>query len=381
MFSTARYLFAGAALTLLAPVATAQSTFVMTLSGGVYEVDFNTLSPTLLFNAGVTGFLGATDAPIDTDIYATVPATGLYRIDTVAMTTTLIGLPGVGIREIAYNEDNGLLYGTDYISLYVLNQTTGQETLVGPLGTPSAIWSMDYDRSLGKLVLVDNTTSSMYSVDVTTAAATLIGPTGTTRVTDQWFDEVSGNTYGVTDGGGGGRLLMLDTATGAATDLATTGLNLIGLGGRPGGGPAPIGTRYCSPGVPNSTGASTTITATGSVVAANNDVTLTCSDMPNNAFAFFLTSATQGLIMNPGGSQGNLCLSGSIGRYVGPGQIQNSGASGSIQYALNLTQHPTPAGFVQVTAGQTWNFTCWHRDVVGGVPTSNFADAVSITFQ
>ena len=103
--------------------------------------------------------------------------------------------------------------------------------------------------------------------------------------------------------------------------------------------------------------------------------------MPLNSFGFFLTSATQGLIANPGGSQGNLCLGGSIGRYVGPGQIQNSGATGAISLAVDLTQHPTPTGLVSVQVGQTWNFTAWYRDVVGGSATSNFTDGYQILFQ
>jgi hypothetical protein len=76
-----------------------------------------------------------------------------------------------------------------------------------------------------------------------------------------------------------------------------------------------------------------------------------------------------------------LCLGGGIGRYVGSGQIKNSGAGGAFQLALDLTQTPTPTGLVTVVAGDTWNFTAWHRDAVGGSVTSNFTDAVSITFQ
>ncbi len=76
-----------------------------------------------------------------------------------------------------------------------------------------------------------------------------------------------------------------------------------------------------------------------------------------------------------------LCLTGSIGRYVGPGQIRNSGATGEFSLALNLTQHPTPSGFVSVLAGDTWNFTAWYRDAVGGVATSNFTNGRSILFQ
>ncbi len=142
-----------------------------------------------------------------------------------------------------------------------------------------------------------------------------------------------------------------------------------------------IGTTYCSPAVANSTGQPAAITAAGSIVAATNNVTLTARQLPLNAFGFFLTSRTQGAINQPGGSQGVLCLTGSIGRYVGPGQIRNSGATGEFSLALNLTQHPTPSGFVSVLAGDTWNFTAWYRDAVGGVATSNFTNGRSILFQ
>jgi len=141
-----------------------------------------------------------------------------------------------------------------------------------------------------------------------------------------------------------------------------------------------LGTNYCPP-VPNSTGVGSAIAATGSNSVAANNVTLLASQMPNNAFGYFLTSLTQGVIMNPGGSQGNLCLTGAIGRYVGPGQIKNSGATGSFSLAIDLTQTPQPTGFVSISAGQTWNFTTWHRDAIGGVATSNFTGGLSIAFQ
>jgi hypothetical protein len=85
--------------------------------------------------------------------------------------------------------------------------------------------------------------------------------------------------------------------------------------------------------------------------------------------------------MNPGGSQGNLCLGGSIGRYVGPGQIQQSGSTGTVSLAIDLAQHPTPTGLVGVLPGETWNFQCWYRDAVGGMATSNFSDGYEVTFQ
>jgi hypothetical protein len=78
---------------------------------------------------------------------------------------------------------------------------------------------------------------------------------------------------------------------------------------------------------------------------------------------------------------GNLCLGGAIGRYVGPGQVLNTGTTGGFSLVLNLNQTPTPTGLVAIAGGQTWNFTAWHRDAVAGSATSNFTNALSIAFQ
>jgi hypothetical protein len=145
-------------------------------------------------------------------------------------------------------------------------------------------------------------------------------------------------------------------------------------------GPTPIGSNYCTA-VPNSTGNIGAIGATGSDDVVDNDVTLAATDLPNNAFGYFLTSQTQGFVQNPGGSSGNLCLGGSIGRYVGPGQIKNTGATGSYTLQLNLPTTPQPAGSVSIAAGETWNFQSWYRDAVGGTPTSNFTNGLAITFN
>jgi hypothetical protein len=142
-----------------------------------------------------------------------------------------------------------------------------------------------------------------------------------------------------------------------------------------------VGTNYCGPGVVNSTGNSGTLRATGSAVVANNDLTLVADDLPNNAFGYFLTSRTQGLVAQPGGSLGVLCLGGSIGRYTGPGQIQNTGTTGSFDLLLDLTQTPTPTGLVAVAVGETWNFQAWHRDSVGGAAVSNFTDGLEVDFN
>ncbi|MEM8711604.1 MAG: hypothetical protein AAGG01_11675, partial [Planctomycetota bacterium] len=57
-------------------------------------------------------------------------------------------------------------------------------------------------------------------------------------------------------------------------------------------------------------------------------------------FGFFVTSQTEGFAANPGGSAGNFCLGGAVGRYVGPGQILNSGSLSQIELTIDLTQVP-----------------------------------------
>ncbi|MBL6757082.1 MAG: hypothetical protein ISQ11_11775 [Planctomycetes bacterium] len=132
----------------------------------------------------------------------------------------------------------------------------------------------------------------------------------------------------------------------------------------------------------NSTGTIARMSASGSATASDNDLTIEAQSLPQGSAAFFLTSQTQSFVPNPGGSEGNLLLLGSIGRYVGPGQIQNSGSNGIISLTLDLTQIPQPTGFVTAMAGENWNFQAWYRDIgSGGSAVSNFSNGLSVTFN
>ena len=141
-----------------------------------------------------------------------------------------------------------------------------------------------------------------------------------------------------------------------------------------------LGDVYCSPSAINSTGYGATIVAIGSPVAADNDFRLVSGNLPNSNFAMFLGSRTQGLVVGPGGSQGNLCVLGNLAYFKAPGQVgQIFGGQFSAQ--LSLANFPEPPTFnVSVLAGETWNFQCWYRDYNPG-PTSNFSEAVEVQFQ
>ena len=138
--------------------------------------------------------------------------------------------------------------------------------------------------------------------------------------------------------------------------------------------------QFCSPAILNSTGQAATLTVFGSSLVSANYLTVVASQLRPFSFGLFLTSPDQGVVTTPAGSQGNLCLGGSIGRYVGPGQVQNSGSAGTIELSLDLTAMPTPTGQVSVQPGDTWNFQAWSRDVNPG-PTSNLTDGMSVLFR
>lgn len=138
-----------------------------------------------------------------------------------------------------------------------------------------------------------------------------------------------------------------------------------------------LGLAICSPAHVNSTNLPAVLYAGGSTIAASNDLTLTAEQMPPNQFGYFLASQQAGLIQNPGASQGDLCLTGDLVRYAA--NILNSGAVGSFQMDVDLTGIPsTPP--TAVVAGETWYFQAWFRDF-NFIATSNFTDAVSVTFH
>jgi hypothetical protein len=260
-------------------------------------------------------------------------------------------------------------------SNYELDPVTGMTTLLGPSGF-GLITATDFDPA-GVCWGLD-LNGSIVMIDTTTGVATQTGTTSSgfqgLAITD------AGIWYGVNTTSNA--LFVIDPATGSATLVGpTTGLQFAkGFEITGGGGGPTVGTNYCAPN-PNSTGQTGLITGFGSASLAMNNLTLEASSLPLNAFGYFITSLTQGNTPNPGGSQGVLCVGGTIGRYTGPGQIKNSMATGSFSLLIDLTQIPTPTGFVPVVVGETRNFQTWHRDALGGVAPSNYTNGLAVTFN
>jgi hypothetical protein len=138
-----------------------------------------------------------------------------------------------------------------------------------------------------------------------------------------------------------------------------------------------VGSTYCAPAVPNSTGGPAHITATGSAVALDNDLLLAAHGMPSGQFGYFLGSQTQGVLNQPGGSEGVLCVAGSIARFNQP--VLQTGAAGAFEAQLDLAAVPLSPPHA-VVAGETWSFQGWFRDL-NPAPTSNFTSGVEVLFQ
>lgn len=139
-----------------------------------------------------------------------------------------------------------------------------------------------------------------------------------------------------------------------------------------------IGDAYCE-GQPNSTGKPARLYIEGSPVLSVGSVTLRAECAPPATFGFFLTGQTAGFVPSPGGSQGNLCMGGTVGRFLGPGQILAADAGGGFSLPVDVSRIPTPTGTTAAMSFETWHFQAWYRDT-NPTATSNFTEASRVTF-
>jgi len=140
----------------------------------------------------------------------------------------------------------------------------------------------------------------------------------------------------------------------------------------------PLGVSSCGPAVPNTSGRSATINAVGSTIVGDQALRLVVQELPVTTVGLFLASMDAAFVANPGGSQGNLCLGGAIGRFNN--QVAFSANDGFFSITVDTAQVPQPSNFVALMPGQTWHFQCWYRDQIPQ-PSSNFTDATIVTFQ
>ena len=129
---------------------------------------------------------------------------------------------------------------------------------------------------------------------------------------------------------------------------------------------------YCV-GAPNSAGAGARMASRGSPSVAANDLVLAVSGATPSVFGLFYYGSTA-LAGAPFGD-GFRCVGGSTFRLNPPA---TTNASGAASRPLDLTSPPAPAG--QITAGSTWYFQFWYRDVPAMGAGFNLSDGLAATF-
>ena len=118
---------------------------------------------------------------------------------------------------------------------------------------------------------------------------------------------------------------------------------------------------------PNSAGGGARLGWSGSTSLVAQDLELRAAGLPEQSFGIMIRG--QGLGEVPVGD-GQLCVLGSQVRLA----VLQADAAGLVQWTVQNTTGSTAA-----TAGSTWGFQLWHRDVVGA--GSSFTDGVLVTFQ
>lgn len=131
-----------------------------------------------------------------------------------------------------------------------------------------------------------------------------------------------------------------------------------------------LGNAYC-PATENSAGLVGHLFATGSAVAADNDLLLRAECCPPNKVGLFFYGPGQ--VQLPLGN-GFRCVGGAL-RRLGPPQLTD--AIGAAERVVDLTVEPALSDITLAVPVQM-NFQFWHREAAGG---SNLTSAVSIDFD
>ncbi|MEL6712601.1 MAG: hypothetical protein AAFP86_02440 [Planctomycetota bacterium] len=132
------------------------------------------------------------------------------------------------------------------------------------------------------------------------------------------------------------------------------------------------------PTVPNSTGGIGRLEASGSSYIGAGAFPLTAVDLPAAQIGLLVCSKTPAFVPNPGGSAGNLCMGGSIGRFLG--QIGAADLGGTLRLSVSAQALPQGIGISSAVSGEIWGFQVWHRDTSAGGPISNFTQTRAIQF-
>ncbi|MDA0947762.1 MAG: hypothetical protein O2799_04545, partial [Planctomycetota bacterium] len=289
----------------------------------------------------------------------------------------VLGMLDAPVRELAFDELEGRLFGTDGADLWLLPVPGGQAAhrgafhAVGPGPQPGPLLALEFEPSRRALLGADQ--QDLWIIDPDTARCERLGSHGRGSLGDLYYEPATGRVLAVVDSPS--ELVELDLRTGAATHLHWLAIGPVtGLASptaREAGAP------FCSA-VPNSTGAAARTLTFGIGVAAMARHSLVTEGLPPGQPVVMLASQAPGWIGPGNGSMGPMCLLGSVAVFRHG--VQSAGESGRVVHDLDLGLIPTSPLPVSVMPGDLWHFQAWYRDSVGGAPTSNTSLPLALEF-
>lgn len=157
-----------------------------------------------------------------------------------------------------------------------------------------------------------------------------------------------------------------------------------------------VGTAFCDPNSPNSTGFPCHLAGLHHP-GVGSGLHLEATAGPAAEFGYFLVgnAPSAGVVLPNNGGQfcldvtmgngfGRYNVTGSslnsIGQFDGGGTLQNLVGTAQWGSGFDVPSNLPIAGSPAITAGSTWHFQLWYRDVAVGAGWSNFSNALSMTF-
>ncbi len=320
---------------------------------------------------------GATDGDLPGTAFTRMDTLDfLVRVEGAAGTPVVLGMLDAPVRELAFDELQGRLFGTDGQDLWLLPVPGGLAVHLGALHAsqgpqPGELLALEFDPS--RRVLLGADQQDLWLIDPDSARCDRVGPHGRASMGDLYYEPATGRVLAVVDSPS--ELVELDLRTGAATHLHWLAIGPVTGLASPTAREA--GTAFCSA-VPNSTGAAARTMAFGVGVAAMARHSLVTEGLPPGRPVVMLASQAPGWIGPGNGSMGPMCLLGSVAVFRNG--VQCAGESGRVVHDLDLGQIPTSPLPTSVMPGDLWHFQAWYRDSVGGTPTSNTSLPLALEF-
>ena len=345
-------------------------------SDGAFEI--NTANGDTNHVLNMVGIEGATDGVEENLVFARTPLLDLLLLVNLDnWSFQALGSMGGGVRELAFDEARRELWGTSGSNLVQINHDSGHTVVVGqlystnPWVTMGQIKGLDYDVNRDRLVGTDSL--SLWAIETSSGACTWIGAHNSPGLEDLHCDPDTGNYFGVA--GPTSQLLQLDPITGVAThkfwlyDGPFTGLASRGT--------RDTGTAYCVS-VVNSTGQSAETLSFGSGTVSTGHALLATEGLPPGQPALLIASQAAAFLPPINGTVGFQCVIGYLAVFRD--SMSFADGSGRVDHDVDLTNMPTRPTSTAVQTGETWNFQVWYRDDMGGA-TTNFSLPTRITFQ